>query len=221
MSRRPDIDGRSLLIDAARHLFAKEGVDAVSIRAVNREAGLGPAGVHYHFGSKEALVDEVLRVYGDELVRSILVEAEALAAAADEPTARQIVMLIAKPYLELLEKGGKAAMEWMRIVDQFLTSDPDRVNNPRANALISEAVLRAYPEIQEEIRERALRMSVRLLVGFLAQASAGLSSKHLQENLRAHEEFALLVDFLAGGLAGVMGRSVMENETNKSLDSNM
>lgn len=221
MSRRPDIDGRSLLVDAARHLFAKEGVDAVSIRAVNREAGLGPAGVHYHFGSKEVLVDEVLRVHGDELVDSILSEAEALAAATEEPTARQIVMLIAKPYLELLEKGGKAAMEWMRIVDQYLTTDPDRVNNPRANGSISEAMRRAYPDIQEEVRERALRMSVRLLVGFLAQASAGLRSKNLQDNARVHEEFALLVDFVAGGLAGVLGRSVMENRTNKSLDSNM
>lgn len=219
MSRRPEIDGRALLVEAARHLFAKEGVDAVSIRAVNREAGMGPAGVHYHFGTKDALVDEVLRSHGDKLVDSIVAQAASLAGTAEEPTARQIVMLIAKPYIELLESGGKAALEWIRIVDQFLTTDPGRVDNPRANGPISETVRRVYPDQPEETRDRALRMSVRLLVGFLAQSADGLRSTDPETNTRAHDEFSLLVDFLASGLSGVLGAGAAP--VNKSLDSIM
>jgi AcrR family transcriptional regulator len=65
MGRRPEIDGRELLLDAALRLFAEQGPEGVSIRAVNREAGLGPASVHYHFGTKEALLDAALHRYGD------------------------------------------------------------------------------------------------------------------------------------------------------------
>ena len=56
MDRPGGRDGKQLLLSAALKLFATHGIDAVSIRAVNREAGLGPASVHYHFGTKEALV---------------------------------------------------------------------------------------------------------------------------------------------------------------------
>ena len=71
MGRRRDIDGRQLILAAALKLFAAQGVDAVSIRAVNREAGLGPASVHYHFGTKDVLVDAVLRVYGDTVISAV------------------------------------------------------------------------------------------------------------------------------------------------------
>jgi taurine dioxygenase len=49
-----------LLLDAAEALIADLGVDAVSVRAVNAAAGRNPAAVHYHFGSKDALVRGVL-----------------------------------------------------------------------------------------------------------------------------------------------------------------
>ena len=68
MGVRPGIDGRELLLAAALKLFAQHGIDGVSIRAVNREAGLGPASVHYHFGTKDALLDAVLHVYGDTVI---------------------------------------------------------------------------------------------------------------------------------------------------------
>lgn len=55
-------DGRNTperLLDAAEHLYAEQGVDATSLRAITAEAGANLAAVHYHFGSKEALTDAV------------------------------------------------------------------------------------------------------------------------------------------------------------------
>jgi len=49
-----------LILDAAEELFAQQGFDATSIRAVTRHAGLNPAAVHYHFGSKEVLLRALL-----------------------------------------------------------------------------------------------------------------------------------------------------------------
>ncbi len=44
---------------AARH-FAEHDFRGTSLRAIQREAGVNPATVHYHFGSKEQLYQEVI-----------------------------------------------------------------------------------------------------------------------------------------------------------------
>jgi AcrR family transcriptional regulator len=46
---------RAAIVAAARAAFAARGYDAVSIRAVAREAGVDPALVHRFYGSKEEL----------------------------------------------------------------------------------------------------------------------------------------------------------------------
>ena len=56
----PDRPGtKELILDAAESLFSEKGVDGVSLRMLTREAGVNLAAVHYHFGSKEAVVKEV------------------------------------------------------------------------------------------------------------------------------------------------------------------
>jgi len=54
------IDTRERLLNAAEHLFAEQGVGNTSLRAVTAEAGANLASVHYHFGSKEALIRAVI-----------------------------------------------------------------------------------------------------------------------------------------------------------------
>src|SRR5689334_19816156 len=80
---------RRRLIIAAEELFAELGVDAVSVRSINQAAGLGSASVHYHFGSKEALLDAVLLDHGRGVREAILRRTRDLAAAQEAPTARQ------------------------------------------------------------------------------------------------------------------------------------
>lgn len=55
-----DVGSVVLILDAAEELFAQQGFDATSIRAVTRHAGMNPAAVHYHFGSKEVLLRALL-----------------------------------------------------------------------------------------------------------------------------------------------------------------
>lgn len=47
------------ILDAAERLFARDGVDATSLRAITAEAGVNLAAVNYHFQSKEALIQAV------------------------------------------------------------------------------------------------------------------------------------------------------------------
>lgn len=52
---------RRKLLDAATQMFVTSGYNAVSIRAIAQRAGVNPALVNYHFGSKEALFEEAIR----------------------------------------------------------------------------------------------------------------------------------------------------------------
>lgn len=57
-----DSDTRDAIVQAALNLFAKHGVDGVSLRQIVGAAGqANPSAVHYHFQSKEGLVAAVLQ----------------------------------------------------------------------------------------------------------------------------------------------------------------
>jgi len=47
------------IIGIAEHLFGEQGYESTSLRQVIFEAGVNLAAVHYHFGSKEELLDAV------------------------------------------------------------------------------------------------------------------------------------------------------------------
>ena len=51
---------RERLLDVAEELFAEKGIAATSLRTLTTAAETNLAAVHYHFGSKNGLVDAVL-----------------------------------------------------------------------------------------------------------------------------------------------------------------
>ena len=50
------MDTKTRILDTAERLFAQKGFDAVSLRNIIASAKVNLAAVHYHFGSKQALV---------------------------------------------------------------------------------------------------------------------------------------------------------------------
>jgi AcrR family transcriptional regulator len=56
----PDVSTRDRLLAATEQEIATNGVQGTSIRRINVVAGANSAATHYHFGSKEALIAEVL-----------------------------------------------------------------------------------------------------------------------------------------------------------------
>ncbi len=111
-------DTETRLLDAAERLFAERGVGAVSLRAVMQEAGTNVAAVHYHFGSKEALLEAVVRRRTEEIStgRSQVLEQQ---AASD---ARALAIAFIGPLRDLAESGSR---DWVRVVAHLLsTNDP-------------------------------------------------------------------------------------------------
>src|SRR5207247_1846936 len=105
---------RDSILDAAEELFAQYGAGAVSIRSVNAAAGLAPAGVHYHFGNKDALTVAVLRRRGDQVTRRHF---ELLAALENKKRSnpRDLVTAMSLPLLEVLDADPVGGLRWMQI----------------------------------------------------------------------------------------------------------
>jgi AcrR family transcriptional regulator len=54
------IETRDRILDAAERLFAERGYAATSLRSIMAEAGVNVAAIHYHFHSKESLLEAIL-----------------------------------------------------------------------------------------------------------------------------------------------------------------
>jgi AcrR family transcriptional regulator len=97
-------DTRTAILDAAERLFARDGFDGTSIREITREANVNVAAIHYHFGSKEA----VLRGVTDRVVtpineRRIQLLTEVLDAGQQHPPIDVIIEAFIRPDIEALQ----------------------------------------------------------------------------------------------------------------------
>ena len=59
-TRTPSRELEQALVDAAERVLVRDGLPALTVRAVAAEAGVAPMGVYNRFGSKEALIAAVL-----------------------------------------------------------------------------------------------------------------------------------------------------------------
>ncbi len=94
---------RERLLEAAEHLFATRGIDAVSLAEVTQAAGLNNSGaVHYHFGGREELLEAVVHHHRGTLDRrreEMLDEQEATGSLTPTDLVRCLVM----PLVDLLD----------------------------------------------------------------------------------------------------------------------
>jgi AcrR family transcriptional regulator len=103
---------RDVLVTTAERLFAEQGIDAVSLRSVMAEAGTNVAAVRYHFGTKDALVEAVVRARSEEIRASRDALLTALEDAA-EPTLRDLAEAFVMPLARMAAAGD---IEWIRLV---------------------------------------------------------------------------------------------------------
>lgn len=99
-----DDSPRTRLLDASEQLLLRSGHDAVSVRAINAEAGMNSAAVHYHFGSKDALIAALLQDRLTPLWQDELTELVARRDAGRGPTVSELVDVVLRPLRRLVEE---------------------------------------------------------------------------------------------------------------------
>jgi AcrR family transcriptional regulator len=97
------------ILDTAERLFARDGFESTSLRAITAEANVNLAAVNYHFQSKEALVQAVVgrRMSPVNARRLALLDAyEAEAGDAPVPLDK-ILDAFLRPVVEMVGTHGK------------------------------------------------------------------------------------------------------------------
>lgn len=72
-SRRTGEEVRSLILGAARELFAESGYASVSTRAIASRCGVAEALIFRHFGSKAALFNAAVQIPFDEFLEEFVI----------------------------------------------------------------------------------------------------------------------------------------------------
>ena len=202
-ARRSPRDGdatRHALVEAATTLFAAQGIDGASIRSINSAAGLGPAAVHYHFGTKDGLLQAVLERDGGEVMARIEENEQALFDRPAPPTAREIVEILGAPYLDLLRKDPVRGARWLKIVAELSQADDDRIVQfaEAATERLRELARKAFPEATEQDVLNCLPIAFISLLVLMARAPRAASGD-------LDEHVSLVFEFVAGGLQTILG----------------
>lgn len=94
-----------ILLDAAQLVFAREGVDGASVRAIARVAGCDPALIYYHFAHKEAMFQALL----DRKFRALIPDLEE-AVRREAPLRERVENILAVFEKHLRKDAGFRAL---------------------------------------------------------------------------------------------------------------
>ena len=194
---------RDRLLDSAERLFAERGLGGVSLRAINAEAGLSPAALHYHFGSKPALVTALLERRMDTLMERRRARLDALAEAPPEAIVRGVIQALVAPLAEFLTEDGEAGLRYVRLLHR-LDADGDLPRDFVAERYregvvgIGPLLDRALPHLSPGLVRVRLAIAIDAALRSLAdwQVLAGRSDPAFVLPALV----AALVDFLVAGL---------------------
>lgn len=208
---RTDIDTRALIIDTAERLFGDATIDAVSMRAVAREAGLGTRAVTYHFPSKSDLVEAVLK---RRLPVVAAATSEGLAALIERkpaPSVRDLVETILTPYVDLLAKEPRPVLRWIKVFNQLaLTEDQVWTDEfgiaPSFPELFLAAASRALPDISDENVQRRAAIAMYSMISMLASADRAAYGHPLGPRGLDPDWVEQVVIFTTAGLQGRIDR---------------
>ena len=172
---------KSRILDAAERLFGEQGVPGTSIRAVTVEARVNVAAVHYHFGSKAALLRALVarRVAPINRERLRLLNAVVRRSEAGEaPPIEEFVRAFLRPVFE-----GAQSDPDVRRVATILHSEPLEVVRPLLIDVFGEvatrfiaALGRALPQLQPD--EVALRFQ--FAIGVMVHVVSGRAGIELR-----------------------------------------
>jgi AcrR family transcriptional regulator len=212
-------DTRGRILDAAEALFVEHGFEATSMRTITATAGVNLAAVNYHFGSKEALIQEVFRRRLTWLNRERLRALDAFESEAQGAALKpsQIVEAFFGTALRLAADVQHGGHRFMRLLGRTYT-DPARfvrtfLAEEYADVVdrFSVALFRALPDVpREEILWR-----FHFMLGAMAYALAGTDALQIMDGKVDEDDpqavAPRLMSFLLGGLRAPLPEMVNKN----------
>ena len=220
---------RERLLDVAERLFVRHGFEATSLRKITAEAGANLAAVNYHFGSKESLVQEVLRRRLDRVNRERLLALDALEkAAAGKPLKpSKILEAFFGTLLRIAKEEPQSGPTFLKLLGRTMTEPADFIRAFLADEYqhvlerYKSALFRALPDVpRAEIIWRFHFMlgatayaiagtdSLKLVTRWTEPESAEMPRSARKKARDADQLSERLMSFLIGGLRAPLPKSI-------------
>jgi AcrR family transcriptional regulator len=211
--RNSPTDTRQRLLDAAEWLFIEKGYEAMSLRHITTRAGANLAAVNYHFGGKEALIQELLSQRLNRLNQErlqLLSASERLGAGKLDATA--ILGMLFVPAFRL-SHGNASGPAFMRLLGRvysdpspFIRSYLDQ-HYKSISGRFFEAFSRALPALPRHELGLRLHFALKAISGMLAgeDIQALIASITKGEAINDAELLARLISLISPILTAPFG----------------
>jgi AcrR family transcriptional regulator len=195
---------RDRILGAAETLFAQRGFDGASLRQLTAAAGVNLAAVHYHFGSKEKLVEEVVRRRLDAL------NADRLAALAQlggkhAATLEEVLAAYIRPALAFAHDGNGAL--FMRVLARAFAEHDGTLRQFLSDNYghVMRQFTAEFARLLPHLSKPELYWRIDLVTGALTHAMSGFGMIQRKGDVseQAHREQTVqhLIRFAAAGLS--------------------
>ena len=197
---------REQIVLAAERLFGESGIDAVSLRQINAEAGQrNSSAAHYHFGSKEALIATIFDYRMESINRRRLRRLDEIAKSGEVYDVRNLVRTIILPIVEEIEEtqGGS----------HYIRFEAQLMGHPRVGVFslwrsdFTEGLQQAYrllkatmPEVPEIVFGQRFGMMLEMVVHSLADREIFRLTAEKNSDFNATAFLNNLVDTCAGAM---------------------
>lgn len=223
-SDRPSApETRDRILDAAEALFVEHGFEATTMRMITSRAGANIAAVNYHFGSKDALIQEVFKRRLTELNRRRLAMLDRLEADAQGAPLKpsRIVEAFFGTALEMAADTAHGGHTFMRLLGRTYTEPNGFVRQFLAEEYagvverFTVALFRALPDVPRE----DILWRFHFMMGAMSYAIAGTDALQLFagkfDDADPERLMPRLMSFLLGGLRAPLPGQGVPGENGK------
>lgn len=199
------IDTKDRILNAAERIFAEQGLDAVSLRAVTAEAGVNIAAVNYYFGSKAVLLQALTQRHFAPVNAEQLHGLEQLETNGQKLSVEAILRAYIMPIFAMFD--APRGREWMQAKILAFRAEPSpHINSMTESEADAEVISRYYEVLRrviphvpaDELWWRFERTRNLLLANQSRRFMAPADSKPSESSKRDEREW--LITFLVGGL---------------------
>lgn len=195
---------KDVILDTAERLFAEQGMESVSLRTINTEAGYSVAALHYHFGNREKLIDAMVKRRQKPILarRQELID---ILEAEEQPDIYRItealVLPMSEPILENPEQGLRTIKFFFRMyVDQSSYGQTQEIIE-ESHRIFIQLLKRAIPDMEPELLHQRWVIASELTFQGLANIDNIMTIRSGKDQVESYRHYInRLIAFIAGGI---------------------
>lgn len=225
MNKGESASTRQRIIAAAERLFSRDGLEQTTVRAIAAAAAVNIAAVNYHFGSKEALERETLRLLAERANAERLARLErCLATGTGAPMLEDLVEALLAPYVDGAGSRPSLLPELILLLGMPTAKRESQHMLATLFDEVAERFVDAFALCLPQVSRAELWWRYHLSIGTIVYA-VGKSGRHgrlkrlskgAADATRPEELLPHLVAYVAAGLRGTAAATVLRLPTLKT-----